>query len=67
MTPSRWKQIEELYHAALECAPGERVALLARTDPELRREVESLLAQESGGTPLDHPAWDGAAIWPCRT
>jgi Tol biopolymer transport system component len=61
MDPSRWQQIEELYHAALECEPGERAALLARFDPELRREVESLLAQESGATPLDHPAWDGAA------
>ena len=61
MTPSRWQQIEELYHAALECEPGERAALLARADPELRREVESLLAQESGATPLDHPAWEGAA------
>ena len=60
MTPSRWQQIEELYHAALECAPEERAALLARADPELRREVESLLAQESGATPLDHPAWEGA-------
>jgi serine/threonine protein kinase len=61
MTPSRWQQIEELYHAALECEPGERATFLARADPELRREVESLLAQDSGATPLDHPAWEGAA------
>ena len=61
MTPSRWQQIEELYHAALECEPGERAVLLARTDPELRREVESLLAQKSGATLLDQPAWEGAA------
>src|SRR5450631_2383663 len=61
MGPSRWQKIEELYHAALECVPGERTAFLARADPELRREVESLLAQESGGTPIDHPAWEGAA------
>ena len=61
MQPSRWQQIEQLYHAALECEPGERAALLARADPELRREVESLLAQESAATPLDHPAWEGAA------
>jgi eukaryotic-like serine/threonine-protein kinase len=61
MDPSRWQQIEELYHAALECEPSERAALLARTDPELRREVESLLAQPDGATPLDHPAWEGAA------
>jgi eukaryotic-like serine/threonine-protein kinase len=61
MQPSRWQQIEELYHAALECEPGERTAFLAQADPELRREVESLLAQESGATPLDHPAWEGTA------
>ncbi len=29
-------------------------------EPEVRREVESLLAQQSGGTPLDRPAWEGA-------
>jgi Tol biopolymer transport system component len=61
MTPSRWQQVEELYHAALECEPGQRAALLERADRELRRELESLLAQESGATPLDHPAWEGAA------
>ena len=60
MDPSRWKQIEELYHAALECEPDERAAFLARAHPGLRREVESLLAQNSGATPLDHPAWEGA-------
>src|ERR1700719_2042952 len=61
MDPSLWQQIEKLYHAALECGPDERTALIARADPELRREVESLLAQQSGATPLDRPAWEGAA------
>ena len=61
MDPLRWQQVEELYHAALESEPGERGALLSRADPELRREVESLLAQESGATPLNQPAWEGAA------
>jgi len=61
MEPGRWQQIEELYHAALEREPGERAALLERADPDVRREVESLLAQGSGATPLDHPAWEGAA------
>ena len=61
MTPSRWQQTEDLYHAALGCEQGEREALLARADPELRREVESLLAQQSTATPFDHPAWQGAA------
>ena len=44
MTPERFRQIEELYHAAREGTADERAALLARADPELRREVESLLA-----------------------
>jgi eukaryotic-like serine/threonine-protein kinase len=60
MTPSRWQQIEELYHTALECEPGDRAALLARADPELRREVESLLAHESSKTgALNRPPWAG--------
>jgi hypothetical protein len=42
MPPERWRKIEELYHAALERGPS----VLADADPELRREVESLLAQE---------------------
>ena len=51
--PSRWQQIEDLYHAALECAPSQRTALLERADPELRREVESLLAQGSATVHAD--------------
>jgi len=44
MTSERWRQIQELYHAALDLAAAERAALLDRADSELRREVESLLA-----------------------
>ena len=47
MTPERWAQIEELFHRAAECAAENRSALLDETcgdDPELRREVEVLLA-----------------------
>jgi Tol biopolymer transport system component/predicted Ser/Thr protein kinase len=46
----RWKQIEDCYHAALERRVPERAAFLAQAcanDPELRREVQSLLAQEA--------------------
>jgi len=46
MKPERWKQIEQLYHAALEREPGARDAFLAQAsagDEELRREVEELL------------------------
>ena len=40
MTPERFRLIEELYHAARESP-----AALSGIDPELRREVERLLAQ----------------------
>ena len=44
---SRWRRIEELYHAALERHESERPAfLLAACDDEaMRREVRSLLAE----------------------
>ena len=56
MTPERFLQIEELYHAAREGTAGQRAALLAQADPELRREVESLLIEPAGGEFLDRPA-----------
>src|SRR5438477_11038411 len=56
MSPERFQQIEELYHAARERTPEERAALLAQTDPELRRQVELLLSQPIGGEFLDRPA-----------
>src|ERR1051326_2912753 len=56
MTPERLRQIEELYRAAREVPAGERAALLAQADPELRREVESRLIQPAGGEFLDRPA-----------
>jgi Tol biopolymer transport system component len=64
MIPQRWQQIEELYHAARES--GSEV--LADADPELRREVERLLAQdsESGSKLLDKRAEDLIAN-PIRT
>jgi eukaryotic-like serine/threonine-protein kinase len=60
MTPERFQQIEDLYHAARDKTAAERAALLAEADPELRREVESLLAQRSGGEFLDRPAIQNA-------
>ena len=57
MTPERFRQIEDLYHAAREDR-----AVLAKADPDLRREVESLFAQDSSKTGmLDQPAWAGAS------
>jgi methylase of polypeptide subunit release factors len=48
MTPERWRQIEELYHAALDQAPDHRSPFLAaacEADANLREEVAALLAQ----------------------
>jgi tetratricopeptide (TPR) repeat protein len=56
MTPERFRQVAELYHAACEGTADERAALLAQADPELRREVESLLLEPAGGEFLERPA-----------
>jgi serine/threonine protein kinase/Tfp pilus assembly protein PilF len=56
MTPERWREIEELYHAAHELDPEKREALLAAVDPEIRLQVEGLLAQPSSGVVFDQPA-----------
>ena len=75
MDPERWRRIEELYQSAVDSDVAERATLLANADPELRREVESLLAQPTTGTPLDRPAFSaldrlqvetGALIGPYR-
>ena len=50
MTPERWREIERLYHAALERSPEERAAFLTDAcghDAALRREVDSLLEYQS--------------------
>jgi eukaryotic-like serine/threonine-protein kinase len=60
MSPERLGRIEELYHAAREGTAEERAALLAQTDPELRREVELLLADPGGCEFLDRPAIQNA-------
>ena len=52
MNPERLQEVEELYHAAREDR-----GVLDQADPELRREVESLLAQNpSREGMLDRPA-----------
>jgi len=65
MTPERWQQIEQLYHAALEHEESQRAAYLQEVcagDDALRREVDSLLAQEiRGDALLESPAVEVAA------
>ena len=49
MNPERWRQIEELFHAALQRAPEDRQPFVedaCRGDLGLRLEVESMLARE---------------------
>ena len=66
MEPDRRDRISDLYHRALERAPGERVAFLrdaAGGDDLLRREVESLFVYESDSTRfLTTPALEMAAV-----
>ena len=60
MTPERWREITEIFHAARERDPARREAFVAeacRDDPTLRREVEAMLAGlddagQFGETPL---------------
>jgi serine/threonine protein kinase len=63
VTPERWRELEELYHAAQGLPPAERDRLLEHADPELRATVASILAQEDtprkGASLLDRPAWEG--------
>src|SRR6185436_11506800 len=65
MEENRWRRIEELYHSALERAPELRSGFLAQecgSDPDLLRDVQTLLAQEQqSGALIDRPAWERAA------
>jgi eukaryotic-like serine/threonine-protein kinase len=62
MSSARWKQVEEIFHAALERDPGARNAFLNQAcanDPELRREVQSLLQSAGeGGAFMERPAME---------
>jgi hypothetical protein len=61
VTPERWRRINDVFHAALELEGAARATFLheaTRGDPELLREVESLIASHSkAGAFLDVPAY----------
>jgi TolB-like protein/Tfp pilus assembly protein PilF len=64
MTPERWRQIEELCHAALARPEAERGPFLEKAcagDPALRHEVASLLAHQDAGSFMESPALEAAA------
>ena len=65
MEPERWRKIEELFHAALECEERQRAAFLTKAcagDDGLRRAIESLLSRhKDSGSFLETPALKLAA------
>jgi serine/threonine protein kinase len=65
LEPERWRQIERLYHAALELDDRGRAAFLEQacgTDGDLRREVEALLASDAkAGSFIESPAIEAVA------
>src|SRR5205823_14421775 len=65
MQPERWKQIDQLFHAALQRDPSQRSAFVAEScagDPALQKEIEDLLAShEESDSFIETPASDLAA------
>jgi serine/threonine protein kinase/Tol biopolymer transport system component len=58
MTPERWKTIEALYNEVAELPPDKQAARLASiSDPEVVKEVESLLATADIGNSGDPEFW----------
>ena len=58
MTLERWREVEALFNAACSSSPARVEELLAQAKPEVREEVEALLAQQRSGGPLDRLAID---------
>ncbi len=60
MEPERWRQIEDLFHTALDCEPGRRAVFLDSAcagDASLRKEIESLLSSYEKGSFTETPAF----------
>jgi serine/threonine protein kinase/Flp pilus assembly protein TadD len=61
MHPQRWQQIEEIFQAALDLAPGDREPYITNAcagDESLKHEVEALLTQyEAAGNFIDEPVY----------
>jgi serine/threonine protein kinase len=65
MTPERWQQIKHVFNSALEYEATQRSSFLSAacdSDPELRNEVELLLAaHEKDGSFIDSPAYQATS------
>jgi serine/threonine protein kinase/Tol biopolymer transport system component len=57
MTQELWKQIEELYCAAVDCEPAQWEALLAGSSPDVREAVKNMLELPTENNILDQPLW----------
>lgn len=59
MTDERWRQIADLYLAAQDRSPDERSSFIrkaaADSDSDVRRDVESLLAEDGQSVVVDEP------------
>ena len=65
MNPDRWRLVADVYESALEHEPAARRSFLVeacRDDSDLRREVESLLAQEHTMVVVDRDMLAVAAV-----
>jgi len=62
MKSEQWRQLDSLFHSALEREPGERAAFLDEAcdgDESLRQQVEVLLtAHEGAGSFIERPAFE---------
>jgi hypothetical protein len=68
MSTDRWQRVQDVFVAAIECDVADRAQLLRSQcgdDPDLRREVESLLASHERPGLVDRlaPAIAPAAAW----
>jgi serine/threonine protein kinase/tetratricopeptide (TPR) repeat protein len=64
LTPERWQQIARIYELAVDHDVAARAGFLSEAcagDEALRREVDSLLAQEAAPVVVDRPVWATAA------
>jgi tetratricopeptide (TPR) repeat protein len=67
LTAERWREVEAIFLATRDRAPGERARLLEQscgTDAALRHEVESLLAADQGATGFLEPPGAPAPLGP---
>jgi hypothetical protein len=66
MTPERWRQVEEIFQAALDLTPEDRrryVSEACANDTTLQRDVESLLSQyDSAGQLLEEPLYKNTEL-----